>query len=271
MLSSAAAADTPREKSEMKRPPVATCTANVAAITFTSVTSRGGIQGVHKIVLQRFEVLAVHSCERGRDGDARDLGGVHEARDGDDEVEHGVIEYTGSWRTYVAPPFKQCQAACRAEMNTNLKQHPPQLQPPGRSGLAAQMPGPARPDEQNHMRICEEDWLKAWRGTNFSLPRWPDGAQAALSANIVLYLEDLLSSPSIHMRRSYHEATAVAVLAGNNCEKLVSLVGRCRLSKLNGDMNIDVVERVTEARCWIAKSPAGAQAVVDAEALGGIT
>jgi hypothetical protein len=62
---------------------------------------------------------------------------------------------------------------------------------------------------------------------------WPNGAQAAVNANVVDHLTELLRSPSVEVQKAscilirelvYHDSIAPAVLTMNPCVLLVSLL-----------------------------------------------
>ncbi|KAJ7455792.1 armadillo-type protein, partial [Mycena latifolia] len=80
-------------------------------------------------------------------------------------------------------------------------------------------------------------------------------------------VDELLSSPDAEVRKlmcwilavlARRETTIPAILDGKPCGKLVSLLH---------DKDIEVILGTTQALYWIAKWPAGAQAVVDADVL----
>ncbi|KAJ7697814.1 armadillo-type protein [Mycena rosella] len=96
------------------------------------------------------------------------------------------------------------------------------------------------------------------------ITQWWDGAQAAVTAKTVDYLEDLLVSPRTQIRRhacvtlerlASHKSTMVAIRRINPCLKLVPLLR---------DENLDVVEVATRSLGLIATSPEGAQVAVNA-------
>ncbi|KAJ6522677.1 armadillo-type protein [Mycena vulgaris] len=87
----------------------------------------------------------------------------------------------------------------------------------------------------------------------------PAAMQAALDANLLDYVAEILESPTPYTRElmcsmlAAHDGMLAALVGGTHCKQLVSLLG-----SLSGD------GYVVEALRWIAKSPEGAQAVVDA-------
>ncbi|KAJ6523396.1 armadillo-type protein [Mycena vulgaris] len=95
----------------------------------------------------------------------------------------------------------------------------------------------------------------------------PEGAEAALEANVLEYATDLLQLPEPRVREWTanmlgqlvgHETASAAVLGMNPCHQLASLLR---------DENRDVIESAAYALYRIAKSSQGAQSVVDANVL----
>ncbi|KAJ7915917.1 armadillo-type protein [Mycena leptocephala] len=95
---------------------------------------------------------------------------------------------------------------------------------------------------------------------------WPDGAQAAVNANVVDYLTELLRSPSVEVQKAscilirelvYHDSIAPAILTMNPCVPLVSLLQ---------NKDITVVKEALETLSQVAWWPDGAEAVVEAKA-----
>ncbi|KAJ7485358.1 armadillo-type protein [Mycena latifolia] len=98
----------------------------------------------------------------------------------------------------------------------------------------------------------------------------PEGRQTAVNANVAVCLPRLLGSLDVEVQKQTcwivaeladDQATAIAVLAGEPCVRLVSLL------RLLRDDNSDVVLSAADALYCIARWPVGAQAVVDAKAL----
>ena len=67
----------------------------------------------------------------------------------------------------------------------------------------------------------------------YEISSWPDGAQAALEAKTLDYVEELLESPQSGVRQqtcwmvgsfAMHESTAMAVLGLKPCPQLVGLL-----------------------------------------------
>ncbi|KAJ7859116.1 armadillo-type protein [Mycena leptocephala] len=94
----------------------------------------------------------------------------------------------------------------------------------------------------------------------------PDGAQAAVNANVVDYLTELLRSPSVEVQKAscilirelvYHDSIAPAILTMNPCVPLVSLLQ---------NKDITVVKEALETLSQVAWWPDGAEAVVEAKA-----
>ncbi|KAJ7829710.1 armadillo-type protein [Mycena leptocephala] len=97
----------------------------------------------------------------------------------------------------------------------------------------------------------------------------PEGAQAAVDANVLECVAELLSSPNARVQiltcgmlgwLARHETTVPAVLSLNPCQPLVSLLRRVSII---GE-NLAVIEIAAWALYRIAISPEGAQAAVDA-------
>ncbi|KAJ6533593.1 armadillo-type protein [Mycena capillaripes] len=93
---------------------------------------------------------------------------------------------------------------------------------------------------------------------------WTEGAQAAVAANVLEYMAELLSSPHASVQEwmclilgklAHHQTTLPAVLSMNPCQPLVSL--------LHGG-NLAVIASAAQALYRITITPEGAQAAVDA-------
>ncbi|KAJ6592551.1 armadillo-type protein [Mycena capillaripes] len=100
----------------------------------------------------------------------------------------------------------------------------------------------------------------------------PEGAQAAVDANVLEYITELLSSPNTLVREwmchilgelARHETTAPAVLSVKPCQALVSLLRR--VSIIGG--NLAVIESAVQVLFQITTLPEGAQATMDANVL----
>ncbi|KAJ7479254.1 armadillo-type protein [Mycena latifolia] len=92
----------------------------------------------------------------------------------------------------------------------------------------------------------------------------PEGAQAAVAAKAVDYLEDPLASPNMQVRS--HTCATLGHLAFYDSTS-VNMKLCPRLVPLLRDTNLDIVQKAAEALFCIAKSPEGAQAAVDAHVL----
>ncbi|KAJ7707336.1 armadillo-type protein [Mycena rosella] len=84
------------------------------------------------------------------------------------------------------------------------------------------------------------------------IAQWPEGAQAAMEANALDSIPQLLESPDVDIRVW-------------TC-KMVGLLAR-HLMSLLCEENLDVIAPMTRVLCWIGKLPAAAQAAVDADIL----
>ncbi|KAJ7652246.1 armadillo-type protein, partial [Mycena rosella] len=98
------------------------------------------------------------------------------------------------------------------------------------------------------------------------LTQWPDGAQAAVSPEILSCLVKLLDSPNSGIRRwtclilgdaAQHQATEMAV-SGHLCIGLISLLS---------ESDSEVVENATYALSWITYSSHGVEATLNADIL----
>ncbi|KAJ6517013.1 armadillo-type protein [Mycena vulgaris] len=98
----------------------------------------------------------------------------------------------------------------------------------------------------------------------YLITKSPEGMQAALDANLLEYVAELLESRRWYTREvmckmlAAHDGMLATLVGGMHCKQLVSLMGR------QGE------EYVVEALRWIAKSPEGAQAVVNAGVLNSV-
>ncbi|KAJ7478414.1 armadillo-type protein [Mycena latifolia] len=99
----------------------------------------------------------------------------------------------------------------------------------------------------------------------YYIARSPGGAEAAVDANVLDFVVELLESPNTEVRRwtcellgelSNQKSTAASVLAATPCAQLVSTLN---------DGNLGIVERATKALSLIATSPNGAKAADDAD------
>ncbi|KAJ7208877.1 armadillo-type protein [Mycena pura] len=99
------------------------------------------------------------------------------------------------------------------------------------------------------------------------LARWPEGAQAVITANALAHLSNLLESPDADIQMwsctlggnlAIHETSMPAILAVNPCEKFVTLLH---------DGHGQVIDAAIYALSKLARWPEGAQAVVTANAL----
>ncbi|KAJ7753646.1 armadillo-type protein [Mycena maculata] len=99
------------------------------------------------------------------------------------------------------------------------------------------------------------------------ISKWPNGAQAAVDAKVLDYIEELLGSSTQMVQRwactlagrlASHESIAPAVLTKGPCIQLVSL--------LRHD-DVQVIQQATYALWQISQWPNGAQAAVDAKVL----
>ncbi|KAJ7485795.1 armadillo-type protein [Mycena latifolia] len=97
--------------------------------------------------------------------------------------------------------------------------------------------------------------------------QFPEGRQAAVNANVAVHLAELLASPDVEVQwqtcriaeaLAGDKSTAMAVFVGEVCVKLISLL--C-------DVNSEVILSAADALYRIARSPNGAQAIVDANIL----
>ncbi|KAJ6522630.1 armadillo-type protein [Mycena vulgaris] len=98
----------------------------------------------------------------------------------------------------------------------------------------------------------------------YRITKSPEGVQAALDANLLDHIAKLLESRGWYTRSlmcsmlTAHDGILATLVGGMHCKQLVSLLGQERN------------RYVVEALCSIAKSPEGAQAVVDAGVLDSV-
>ncbi|KAJ7465739.1 armadillo-type protein [Mycena galericulata] len=127
------------------------------------------------------------------------------------------------------------------------------------SGLCVQLLARLR-DDNADVRVWA---LHAWR----RLAGWPDGARAAVDANVQDYFAELLEFGDARVRKAScwlvetlagHPSIASPILDSATCDRLVSLLR---------DEDSIVTARATDALRQIAKWEDGAQAVVKANAL----
>ncbi|KAJ6522666.1 armadillo-type protein [Mycena vulgaris] len=101
----------------------------------------------------------------------------------------------------------------------------------------------------------------------------PEGMQAAIDANLLDHVTELLESPTPYTRYSMcsmlvaHDGMLAALVRGTHCEQLVSLLGSREADEYVVAWGANCVIEVLR---WIAKSPEGAQAVVDANVLDSV-
>ncbi|KAJ7920864.1 armadillo-type protein [Mycena leptocephala] len=108
--------------------------------------------------------------------------------------------------------------------------------------------------------------------TLYQIAQSPQGAQAAVDANVLKCVAELLLSPNEEVRRwtcgmlgklARHENTMPAILSVNPCQPLVSLLRQVQII----GRNLAVMESAAQTLYRITRSPEGAQAAVDANLL----
>ncbi|KAJ7479231.1 armadillo-type protein [Mycena latifolia] len=102
------------------------------------------------------------------------------------------------------------------------------------------------------------------------LANFAEGAQAIVTAQILDYARELLSCPDVLVRKrtcqmlgkiARCKSMTAAILEVNPCHQLIFLLR---------DKYLEVVESAVYALLWIAKSPEGAQAIVEADAVAAL-